>query len=59
VLPLHPPTTQGLKRHYGCLQEHRHNPAGGYKCHAEAATGVSRKSKRHRRVNFEFLTGSK
>ena len=56
VIALHPPVTQGSKRHYGCLKQHRTNPhGGGYKEFVEKVTGTSRSSKRRRKINVEYL----
>ena len=55
VVPLHPPVAQGSKRRYGCLCAHRANPAGGYKVTHEKCTGISKVSKRRRRIPVEYI----
>jgi len=47
--------TQGAKRKYGCLDQHRRNPAGGYKIHHCEITGTAHYATRRRKVNLAFL----
>ena len=55
VLPLHPPVAQGSNRHYKCLEMHRKNPAGGYRCTHQTLAGIDKTLKRRRRVAMELV----
>ena len=46
---------QGSNRHYNCLEMHRKNPAGGYRCTHQTLAGIDKTAKRRRRVRMELV----